>query len=60
MDINGEFLHGHFKNGEIIHMLVPKGFEKYYPSDVVLLLLRTLYGLKQAAMALWCELLKAM
>ena len=41
-------------------MSVPKEFEKYYPKDVVLLLLRTLYGLKQAAMAFWRELLKAM
>ena len=41
-------------------MTVPKGFEEYYPSDVVLLLLRTMYGLKQAAMAFWRELLKAM
>ena len=57
VDINGEFLHGHFENGEIIHMSVPKVFEKYYPADVVLLLLRTLYGLKQAAMAFWRELL---
>ena len=26
VDINGTFLHGHFENGEIIHMTVPKGF----------------------------------
>ena len=60
MDINGTFLHGHFENGEIIHMSVPKGFEKYYPADVVLLLLRTLYGLNQVAMAFWRKFLKAM
>ena len=60
MDINGAFLHGHFENGEIIHMTVPKGFEEYYPADVLLQLLRTMYGLKQAAMAFWRELLKAM
>ena len=60
VDIKGAFLHGHFENGEIIHMSVPKGFKRYYPRDVVLLLLKTLYGLKQAAMAFWRELLKAM
>jgi hypothetical protein len=60
VDINGAFLHGHFENGEIIPMIVPKGFEEYYPADLVLLLLMTLYSLKQAAMVFWRELLKAM
>jgi Reverse transcriptase (RNA-dependent DNA polymerase) len=41
-------------------MRVPKGFEKFYPPDVVLLLERTLYGTKQAAMAFWKELLHVM
>jgi hypothetical protein len=42
-------------------MGVLQGFEKYYPSDVVLLLLRMLYGLIQAAIAFWkklCRVLK--
>ena len=32
---------------------VPQGFERYYPPDVVLLLLKTLYGTKQAAIQFW-------
>jgi len=34
-------------------MEVPQGFKKYFPWNVVLLLLKTLYGLKQAAYAFW-------
>jgi hypothetical protein len=34
-------------------MYIPEGFEKWYPSNVVLLLTKTLYGLKQAAMQFW-------
>eukprot|EP00957_Ditylum_brightwellii_P195988 14933205-Ditylum_brightwellii.AAC.1 len=37
----------------------PHGFEPYYPAKVLLLFLRTLYGLKQAAMQFWRELQKA-
>jgi hypothetical protein len=41
-------------------MKVPQGFEKYYdPMYYVLLLLQTLYGLKQSAMAFWKKLLQA-
>ena len=40
-------------------MEVPQGFERFYPQNTVLLLLKTLYGLKQAALAFWRELLKA-
>ena len=39
---------------------MPKGFKKFYPGDVVLKLLKCIYGLKQAAMAFWRELLKCM
>jgi hypothetical protein len=38
-------------------MDVPEGFERFYPSNVVLLLLKTIYGLKQAAYEYWLELL---
>jgi len=48
------------QNGERIFMKVPDGFQKYYPSYVVLKLLRTLYGLKQAAMQFWRKARKAM
>jgi hypothetical protein len=41
-------------------MEVPEGFDKYYdPMYYVLLLLQTIYGLKQSAMAFWKKLLMA-
>jgi hypothetical protein len=40
-------------------MYVPQGFEKYYPGNVLLRLLRTVYGLKQAAIQYWREMLRA-
>jgi hypothetical protein len=39
---------------------VPRGFEKHYPQGVVLLLLRTLYGTKQAAIQFWKTLCAVM
>ena len=39
-DVHGAFLKGHFGPGEQLHMHVPQGFEKYYGSNVVLLLLK--------------------
>ena len=59
MDVHGAFLLGEFKDGETIYMKVPQGFEKCYPENVVLKLLKTIYGLQQAAMAFWRETLKA-
>jgi hypothetical protein len=59
MDVHGAFLKGKFKDGEIIFMKVPQGFEKFYPEGTILKLLRTIYGLKQAAIAFWRETLKA-
>ena len=53
LDVKGAFLHGAFDDGEQIYMSVPEGFEEYYPAGVVLLLLRTIYELRQAAMAFW-------
>ena len=52
-DVYGAFLLGRFTDGERIYMTVPQGWKKYYPGDVLLKLLKTLYGLKQAAMAFW-------
>ena len=60
VDVKGVFLHGEFTDDEDIFMEVPRGFEKHYTSNVVLKLLRTIYGLKQAVMALWKQLLKCM
>jgi hypothetical protein len=59
MDVHGAFLKGKFNAGEVIFITVPQGFEKYYPEDSILLMLRTIYGLKQAAIAFWRETLKA-
>jgi hypothetical protein len=60
VDIKGAFLCGNFKDGEEIFMEVPEGFEEFYGAYALLLLLQTIYGLKQAAMAFWIELVKAL
>ena len=60
VDVKGAFLHGEFEKGEKVYMKVPEGWEYLYPPNTVLLLLRTIYGLKQAAMVFWKELLRAM
>jgi len=57
VDVKGAFLHGEFEDGEIIHMKIPQGFEKHFPEGSVLLFLKCLYGLKQAAKAFWRQLL---
>jgi hypothetical protein len=59
VDVKGAFLHGEFEDGKKIHMKIPKGFEKHFPVESVLLLLKCLYGLKQAAKAFWRWLLHA-
>ena len=60
VDVKGAFLHGVFTDGKEIYMEVPVGFEKHYSSLVVLWLWKCLYGLKQAAMAFWRQLLLCM
>ena len=58
MDVIGAFLNGEFEDGERVYIEVPQGFEKYYdPVTEVLLLGRTLYGLKQSAKQFWRTLL---
>jgi hypothetical protein len=60
LDVKGAFLHGDFEEGKNVYMGIPEGFDKYYdPMYYVLLLLQTLYGLKQSAMAFWKKLLMA-
>jgi hypothetical protein len=59
LDVKGAFLCGNLENGEKIYMEVSQGFERFYAKNTVLLLLKTIYGLKQAALAFWRELLKA-
>jgi hypothetical protein len=60
VDVKGAFLCENFKDGEENFMEVPEGFEEFYGAYVLLLLLQTIYGLKQAAMAFWRELVKAL
>ena len=60
VDVRGAFLNGRFSDEEVLYMHIPEGFGHLYPSGYVLRLLRTLYGLKQAAYAFWRELLHAM
>jgi 16S rRNA G527 N7-methylase RsmG len=36
MDVQGAFLKGKFRDGEIIYMEVPQGFEKFYPKNVAI------------------------
>ena len=59
LDVQGAFLNGEFEDGEIIYMKVPQGFKKYYPGNVVLQLMKTIYGLIQAALAFWRKLVLA-
>lgn len=59
LDIQGAFLNGHFQGGEKLLMEVPQRFKKYYPGNVMLRLLRTIYGLKQLAMQFWREMAQA-
>jgi hypothetical protein len=49
IDVQGAFLCGSFKDGEEIYMEVPEGFERFYPNNVLLLLLQTIHGLRQVA-----------
>jgi hypothetical protein len=60
MDVRGAFLHGNFDPKHKMYMYVPQGFERFYPKDVVLLLLHTIYGTVQAASAFWKKLLSAL
>jgi Reverse transcriptase (RNA-dependent DNA polymerase) len=58
MDVNGAFPTGEFGDGEQLYMNVPQGFEKYYPTNVVLLLKKAIYGLKQSAKRFLLRLLE--
>ncbi len=59
IDVKGAFLYGEFEGGEKVYIKIPLGFEEFYDRDTVLLLKKTLYGLKQAAMAFYRKLLDA-
>ena len=57
VDVKGAFLHGGFEDGEVIYMKLPHGFEKFYPDEMVLKLKKCIYGLKQATMTFWHQIL---
>jgi hypothetical protein len=59
VDVQGALLYGEFEDGEKIYIKIPLAFEQFYPSNTVLLLKKTLYGLKQAAMVFYRKLLAA-
>jgi len=59
-DVKGAFLNGHFTHGEKLYMRIPEGFEAFYPIGVILLLSKTIYGLKQSAFEYWKVLLHAL
>ena len=62
LDVHGAFLLGLFGDEEEMFIEVPRDFEKRYEwyGDVVLKLMHTIYGTKQAAMAYWREQTRAM
>jgi hypothetical protein len=46
LDVKGAVMNGRFKDDEKLYVYGPEGFEKWYPNNVVLLLLKTLYRLR--------------
>ena len=61
VDVKGAFLHGDFENEEEIYTEIPEGFDQWWdPAIWVWLLMKTSYGLIQAAVQFWKTLLKAM
>ena len=60
VDVKGAFLKGDIENGEEIHTKIPQGWKHHYKEDEALKLKPCLYGLKQAAMVFWHQLLKCM
>jgi hypothetical protein len=59
VDVKGAFLHCEFEDGKKIHVKISKGFKKHFLAESVLLLLKCMYGLKQAVKAFWRQLLHA-
>jgi hypothetical protein len=60
VDVKGAFLCGNFKDGEEIFLEVPEGFEEFLWNICSTSTATTIYGLKQAAMAFWRELVTAL
>jgi hypothetical protein len=53
--VKGAFLHENFKKEGNVYMDVSEGFEQYYPLGWLLILLQTIYGLKQAEKSFFVE-----
>lgn len=53
LDVQGAFLTGEMDQENDCYLRVPEGFSKFYPENIVLPLLKTLYGLKQNAYVFW-------
>ena len=60
VDVCSAFLLGMFSNGERLYAAVPEGWEHKFPPNALLLLLRTIYGLKQAAKCFYRLLVSVM
>jgi hypothetical protein len=60
VDVKVAFLTAEFEKNHKMYVTIPRGFEKYYPKNVVLLLKRTLYGPCQAAIQFWKKLCTVM
>ena len=56
LDVQGAFLTREMDLENGCYLQVPEGFSKFYPGNVILKLLKTLYGLRQSALyfgSLW-------
>ena len=59
LDMQGAFLTGEMDLENGCYLQVPERFSKFYPGNVVLQLLKTLYRLRQSAFVFWKSLVKA-
>ena len=60
VDVMGAFLLGQFQNGEQIFTTIPEGWERFFSLNVILLLMKTIHGLKQAANCFYLLLVATM
>ena len=59
LDVQGAFLTGEMDLENGCYLQVPEGFSKFYPKNVILHLLKTLYSLKQSTYVFWKSLVMA-
>jgi hypothetical protein len=60
IDLQGSLLCGNLKDEEKIYMSIPDVFEQFYPLGWLIILLQTIYGLKQAAKTFFIEVNKSL